>query len=1058
MNTNPDGSINYHNPNRDVSRYRNIFAEIPSASIPQGPPVSQVPQVSQIPHLVSQHGPQPIPLSAQAPNMIPMSVNVSLLNQSTQQNQPNQHNQQTHQSQHNQQSQLYLLSLSLTSLVSPAYSQSFNYSQTELLKPDSKKACTRCRNKKIKCSSEIPVCTNCSKHDVDCDIMDCISYNFDTVRSLQSEIAGLQSSLSEYQKKYNQSEQNLSQTKSQLNYTKSQLDYTKSQLDYTKSELDKKDKIIQSLQSTQSTQSIQSNNHKHNHDHDHNQTLSPTVITNVNRPNKSTHNIASIAGILNTSEDVNFNHNLIHKNSNNNNTHSTHNNSISNLINNTNNTKNTLINNSITPSSQQSSYTYSQPLSNQHSQQNLQSHSYQQPQPQPQSQSRSQFHSQSSYEPSNRPIHSQLNQNQNNQNNQNNISLPSLSQSQSQSQPISLIQSQPQNQNQPLTTFYQNNPQNSGNNSTANHSTSTINQNNYNNPPLTAETTIISTQSNSIDNVPLLINDDSLNLMPSPNTQNQIQSQSQSQIQIQKNNETINKISSEVGNLLFQCNGQCNYAGNTAGAVFLKIFFNTINIDYLNENDIKFEDSHLNLNTKENYTYASNYAPLPDKSLSKYLLLRYIEKVHIYYPFSNISELRDYFEKIYQDPKKMSSFEKSYVFMILAISSELNQYAKDYKKFLNMFNPEDYFNTALKFFTSKDHYLKKDENLIKMLLLLSIWYIYTNNNDNIWLVTKLNVALGVELGIHRYSRDWKLSTLTIESRNRLWWCIYSLERFVTVNLGRTLGIKNQSVDCNSPTAKEFDELLSVEQSIAPIYNNIKINAAILMFNLRKIGGDIMESVYIPRPESRPSLGIEIITRVSNDLRTKLSNWLISVEQCIPKDSFTYYDLKVQFHLYSLLLNRPSTSFPAPNEQITKLCWENCLSVIDCWLYLINNNCLHKTWGLLHDIIMVDFVSLYCSYKTVHDFALTKKLIDDSFKVLDHFFQDDIKATRFKVIITKLINNYDKINGDLTEYSSILSIETDDEVDWLKDALGGDFGSDLVDWLDDCYAFSAIKAA
>jgi hypothetical protein len=181
-------------------------------------------------------------------------------------------------------------------------------------------------------------------------------------------------------------------------------------------------------------------------------------------------------------------------------------------------------------------------------------------------------------------------------------------------------------------------------------------------------------------------------------------------------------------------------------------------------------------------------------------------------------------------------------------------------------------------------------------------------------------------------------------------------RKVAVGTGRTLSIRNQAIDAMFPKHTAEDDVLPTSGFADSPLRNFGVGPAVHLTRLLAISGDILESVYIARPAT--SLSPAILQRLVSSLRQRLSQWRGSLEEYSAAQSSVYLHLKVQYAIVVMMLNRPSPSFPVPDQDMVTSCHEAAKSAIETWDLLRERNEMFLDWKTLHDVVMTGFAWLH----------------------------------------------------------------------------------------------------
>ncbi|KAI6781486.1 uncharacterized protein J7T54_001448 [Emericellopsis cladophorae] len=366
---------------------------------------------------------------------------------------------------------------------------------------------------------------------------------------------------------------------------------------------------------------------------------------------------------------------------------------------------------------------------------------------------------------------------------------------------------------------------------------------------------------------------------------------------------------------------QDQYVGSAAGSTFARIFFKQLNLR-------ASERSGVDLDPLPDTIGAS----LPSWATARFLLSRYIARVHTWWPFLQLPGLRQLFQSMYGNHRATSSDDRFIVFMVLALASSASQDDPEYGALLDMNEPRAYFDTALRFFVSfYDH--PRDIFGIQAVLLLSIWMLSSSSSshcNDLWHLSRYVMSAAIESGLHRHNAAWGFSSDELETRNRTWWCIYVLERQVAVLTGRVLSIRDHAIHALQPKQSSLDVLSEGEASVAAVFHKHSFRPFELMIRLRQLAGRVLESVYIGRgPDGKAyATSFQQIYATSEESRRELSQWKCDLDNSDLKPSREYSELKVEYSLLVLLVNRPSPTFMVPSTAMMTACSKAVSSTIN----------------------------------------------------------------------------------------------------------------------------------
>ncbi|KAI8202683.1 hypothetical protein KHU50_004716 [Colletotrichum sp. SAR 10_65] len=333
------------------------------------------------------------------------------------------------------------------------------------------------------------------------------------------------------------------------------------------------------------------------------------------------------------------------------------------------------------------------------------------------------------------------------------------------------------------------------------------------------------------------------------------------------------------------------YMGSATGSTFARIFFKQINLAPPTPNT-QLSSASLDQDL------CRNNAALPPQPIARFLFAAYIRRVHLWWPFISLPFLRSTIGHLYEDPARCSLYQRFLILMVLALASAHSAGSPEYRRMLDVNSPADYFQTGLRFFLNfHDH--SRDLQGLHSILLLSLWMMDSNvrsHGDDLWHLSRYAMSVAIEMGLHRRSSSaGSFSAEDTEIRNRTWWCIYSLERQVAVITGRVLSVREHAIDAPKPMLSSLDNLSSSEAQAAPVVHRLNVQLFNHLVRLRRIGGRVLESVYIARgPDGRASkTTFQQICDEIEKVQQELQSWKRDIEGLDVKGTREYSEMKVE---------------------------------------------------------------------------------------------------------------------------------------------------------------------
>ncbi|KAI9486490.1 MAG: fungal-specific transcription factor domain-containing protein, partial [Benjaminiella poitrasii] len=174
-----------------------------------------------------------------------------------------------------------------------------------------------------------------------------------------------------------------------------------------------------------------------------------------------------------------------------------------------------------------------------------------------------------------------------------------------------------------------------------------------------------------------------------------------------------------------------------------------------------------------------------------------------------------------------------------------------------------------------------------------------------WYMLGKAIRMAQDIGLHRSSSNWDFPPSEIETRHRVFYVCYVLDRLMSARAGKPLTILDREFDTDLPVPYEvFDDKSNTETSI--------YHSFISLIKLCEILGRILKALYAPKSKhSNTNTGLDDPTIVAV-LDRRLKNWKASLEQ--PADDTIWskaekVNLFLFYYTATLLLHRPFIEFP-----------------------------------------------------------------------------------------------------------------------------------------------------
>ncbi|CAO3649498.1 unnamed protein product [Mucor hiemalis] len=171
------------------------------------------------------------------------------------------------------------------------------------------------------------------------------------------------------------------------------------------------------------------------------------------------------------------------------------------------------------------------------------------------------------------------------------------------------------------------------------------------------------------------------------------------------------------------------------------------------------------------------------------------------------------------------------------------------------------------------------------------------------------IRMAQDLGLHRSCAKWNLPRSEIETRHRVFYACYLLDRWLGARAGKPLTILDRDFDTEMPSPFEItDHDNDTDSNQAyPIYRSF-----IFLIKLSEILGRILKSLYAPKAKlANANAGIDDPT-ILTVLDRRLKAWKLSLEEPLHGvylSEIEKANLYVYYYTTMLLLHRPFTNLP-----------------------------------------------------------------------------------------------------------------------------------------------------
>ncbi|KAH6871222.1 c6 zinc finger domain-containing protein [Thelonectria olida] len=444
-----------------------------------------------------------------------------------------------------------------------------------------------------------------------------------------------------------------------------------------------------------------------------------------------------------------------------------------------------------------------------------------------------------------------------------------------------------------------------------------------------------------------------------------------------------NAFAVEVGYLTLIATGETRYLGSSSGLGLANIINTVINVNG-GMGPMHVDQHDLTSSSIQRIPMGPSDSLFPSLATAKTFIEAYFQHTHISFPLLHRPSFLAIVDRIYSEPNfyEANPFDAFVFDMVLTIgSSNFNRFED------KSVNSSVYFTMAQSKITTIA--TRPSLESLKVVLLISQHGIFSNlreTNASIWHLTGLGARMCFELGLHleRKHPERDLAnppqphqvSLEEEMRKRCFWCLYNLDRIVSITLGRPVIIRDEEIDVTMPSHLD-DDFFGVDQPIqvhAPMSSEpSEISPFLHLIRIRRLSGQILSQMYIFRRHSHIPLEEKRCLRCR--LHGEVNAWRQDTERLhLPSmESRGYMSSFLSKEWYTavynnaiLLLYRPSPYLPEPTMASScddgkpeLMCLLNAAKAsIESYSELHRKRRLNYSWITLHGIFIAGLAYIY----------------------------------------------------------------------------------------------------
>ena len=293
--------------------------------------------------------------------------------------------------------------------------------------------------------------------------------------------------------------------------------------------------------------------------------------------------------------------------------------------------------------------------------------------------------------------------------------------------------------------------------------------------------------------------------------------------------------------------------------------------------------------------------PLPPRYAAIPLIQYYLDNIFVLLPFFSETELITSISAVYQDAgRRAVPLNYWFVRMVLAISSAATSEIKGDTKHQNA---RRQISGALKYAEAVLH--PGAITGIQAILLLVQYAMLDPSQMRCWDLIGIASRVMVDLGLHvEPSPEAKISKDALDLRRRVFYCVYALDRQISLALGHTFSFTDDSASVFLPVVANPTAPSKIEESITPQLFLSSLRPSLFLFDIRRVQSTFYQATHASGRTEWPSSTVQTYTTsVLNDIHA----WFGTIPASLPQRHISFFRLEL---LYSQIMAlAPSSCIP-----------------------------------------------------------------------------------------------------------------------------------------------------
>ncbi|KAI8931415.1 hypothetical protein NX059_011744 [Plenodomus lindquistii] len=382
-----------------------------------------------------------------------------------------------------------------------------------------------------------------------------------------------------------------------------------------------------------------------------------------------------------------------------------------------------------------------------------------------------------------------------------------------------------------------------------------------------------------------------------------------------------------------QTDSQGHYVGSSSAASFLLRIQKRLH----QNSSLSHDSSIFTFGDAPLPEFDPSFFVLPPKTDAQRLVERYFDYAAPTHRFLHRPSIEKLVEEFYETQGEMRGREdgKAKAALLMVVFAQAQAY---------MPPGSTVQENSARYFFAAENQLSKERGAVRLASvqarLLQCFYLLTQSRINhCWSLFGTLSHLAFAIGLHRgrkydVSSRGKIDYVEIEDRRRLFWCAYSLDKYLAAALGRPRTFKDEDIDQELPTIVNDNDLHPTYMLPTSSKSHSIMMGPVEHIKLIRIVSLVLRDLYSIRPPSL-TLRVELSSKYTNDLhtwRSSLSRFLqdpvdgggVESHLLIPIYQRQRSVLNLSYYHAILLIHRPFLlrDFASLTQMPTNPAWAN----------------------------------------------------------------------------------------------------------------------------------------